>query len=41
MRLGLLAKVRGEGSEGVLEANLLLGQFYMPLKVKNAQKLQY
>ena len=41
MRLGIFAKVRGRGLRGFKRPNLSLGQFYMLLKAKNTQKLQY
>ena len=40
-KLGLLAEVRGEGSEGVLEVKPVTWSVYMLIKAKNAQKLQY
>ena len=38
-KLGLLAEVRGEGSEGVVQP--VTWSVYMLIKAKNAQKLQY
>ena len=40
-KLGHLAEVRGEGSEGFQTPKLLFVPFFMLIKAKNAQKLQF